>query len=49
MTAKSTALLKVYTIDGHLLRVLPAGTTANEALNQLRHGLYLINGKKYVK
>ena len=49
MTTKSTALLKVYTIDGHLLRVLPAGTTTNEALNQLRHGLYLINGRKYIK
>ena len=45
----STTLVKVYTIDGHLLRVLPAGTTVNEALNQLGHGLYLINGRKYVK
>lgn len=43
------SLVKVYTIDGHLLRVLPAGTTPNEALNQLGHGLYLINGRKYVK
>ncbi len=48
-TATSNTLLRVYTIDGQLLRVLPAGTTAHEALNQLRHGLYLINGKKYVK
>ncbi len=47
--AASTTLVKVYTIDGHLLRVLPAGTTPNEALNQLGHGLYLINGRKYVK
>ena len=45
----SSTLVKVYTIDGHLLRVLPAGTTPNEALNQLGHGLYLINGRKYVK
>ncbi len=49
VTPTSKTLLRVYTIDGHLLHVLPAGTTVNEALNQLQHGLYLINGKKYVK
>ncbi len=43
------SLVRVYTIDGHLLRVLPADTTTAEALNQLQHGLYLINGRKYVK
>ncbi len=48
-TAAGTGLVRIYTIDGHLLRVLPAGTSTNEALNQLRHGIYLINGKKYVK
>ena len=51
-TVKATAsntLLRVYTIGGHLLRVMPAGTSVNEALNQLGHGLYIINGKRYVK
>ena len=48
-TANSNQLTKVYTIDGHLLRVLPAGTSTNEALNQLGHGLYIINGRKVVK
>lgn len=48
-TAAGSQLTKIYTIDGHLLRVLPAGTSAAEALNRLQHGIYLINGKKYVK
>ena len=42
-------LQRVYTIDGHLLRVLPAGTSINDALNQLGHGVYIINGKKVTK
>mgnify|MGYP002624416325 CR=1 FL=1 len=41
--------LRIYTIDGHLLHVLPAGTSTVEALSQLKHGLYLINGQKVVK
>ena len=48
-TASQDQLLRVYTIGGHLLRVMPAGTSVNEALNQLGHGLYIINGKRYVK
>ena len=43
------SLVRIYTIDGHLLRVLPAGTATAEALNQLKHGIYVINGRKYVK
>ena len=48
-TTGGNRLLKVYTIDGHLLRVLPSDTTEAEALNQLKHGIYVINGKKIVK
>ena len=47
--ADSNSPVRIYTIDGHLLRVLPAGTDTAEALSQLGHGLYLINGRKYVK
>ena len=45
----SDKLVRIYTIDGHLLRVLPAGTSINDALNQLGHGVYIINGKKVTK
>ncbi|MBO6189098.1 MAG: alpha-amylase, partial [Prevotella sp.] len=48
-TTGGNRLLKVYTIDGHLLRILPSDTTEAEALNQLKHGIYVINGKKIVK
>ena len=47
--ATSGSLVRIYTIDGHLLRVLPAGTATADALNQLKHGIYVINGRKYVK
>lgn len=49
VTTAGHELVRIYTIDGHLLRVLPAGTSVNEALNQLKHGLYVINGRKVVK
>ena len=42
-------LVRVYTIDGHLLRVMPAGTSMQEAVSQLKHGIYVIDGKKVVK
>lgn len=48
-TAVGNTLVRIYTVDGHLLRVLPAGTSVPEALNELKHGIYLINNKKYVK
>ena len=41
--------VKVYTLDGRMLRQLPAGTSVQDAMSTLPHGLYLINGKKYVK
>ena len=45
----SNSLVKVYTLDGRMLRQLPAGTSIQDAMGTLPHGLYLINGKKYVK
>ena len=45
----SNASVKVYTLDGRMLRQLPAGTNVNDAIGTLPHGLYLINGRKYVK
>ena len=41
--------VRVCTADGRLLRLLPAGTHLNKALDNLPHGLYLVNGKKYTK
>ena len=49
MKADPDSPVRIYTIDGHLLRVLPVGTNTAEALNNLGHGLYLVNGKKVVK
>ena len=45
----SNASVKVYTLDGRMLRQLPAGTNVSDAIGTLPHGLYLINGRKYVK
>ena len=45
----SNSPVKVYTLDGRMLRQLPAGTSIQDAMGTLPHGLYLINGKKYVK
>jgi len=45
----SNASVKVYTLDGRMLRQLPAGTNVSVAIGTLPHGLYLINGRKYVK
>jgi len=45
----ASKLLRIYTIDGKLLRILPSGTSINEALNELQHGIYLINGRKYIR
>ena len=45
----SNASVKVYTLDGRMLLQLPAGTNVSDAIGTLPHGLYLINGRKYVK
>lgn len=47
--AGGTSPLKIYSIGGNLLHTMPASTTAGEALQGLRPGVYIINGKKYVK
>jgi alpha-amylase len=44
--ADSQGSVRIYSIDGQLLS---KSTSATEALNQLKHGIYIINGKKYVK
>lgn len=41
-----SAVVKVYTIDGRLLRTLPAGTSTVAAVDGLQHGIYIVNGKK---
>ncbi len=41
--------LKIYTVDGRLLRSVPAGASVNDAINSLPRGIYIVNGKKVVK
>ena len=48
-TVISQQPVQVYATDGCLVRLLPAGTTVGESLRGLPHGLYIVNGKKYVK
>ena len=43
------AALNVYSIDGRLVRTMPAGASESDALNSLPHGIYIVNGKKVVK
>jgi len=43
---KASAAVKVYSIDGRLLRFLPSTMSSREALDGLPHGLYIVNGKK---
>lgn len=38
--------VKVYSINGVLVRSLPAGTSVGSATNGLAKGLYIVNGKK---
>jgi alpha-amylase len=40
---------KVYTIDGRLIRTLPAGTSISDATESLPKGIYIINHKKIAK
>ena len=44
-----TSNLKIYTVDGRLLRSVPAGASVNDAINSLPRGIYIVNGKKVVK
>lgn len=44
-----SSTLKIYTIDGRLLRSVPAGASVNDAINSLPRGIYIVNGKKVVK
>ena len=41
--------LRVYSIDGRLVRTMPAGTAESDVLNTLPRGIYVVNGKKVVK
>lgn len=41
--------LRVYSIDGRLVRTMPARTAESDALNTLPRGIYVVNGKKVVK
>ena len=44
-----SSTLKIYTVDGRLLRSIPAGASASDAINSLPRGIYIVNGKKVVK
>lgn len=41
--------VRVYSVGGRLLRVLPAGTSPADALQGLDRGIYIIGGSKYIK
>ena len=41
--------VRVYSIDGRMVRSLPAGTTAGEATEGLTNGIYIVNGKKIIR
>ncbi len=41
--------VKVYSPDGRLVRSLPSGTTPSAAIDGLRKGIYIVNGKKIIK
>ncbi|MDO4159418.1 MAG: alpha-amylase family glycosyl hydrolase [Prevotellaceae bacterium] len=41
-----SSCLKVYTIDGRLIRSFKDKTNVNDALEGLQHGLYIVNNKK---
>lgn len=47
--ATPLAPTRVYSLDGQLLRTLPAGTSTTEALSGLHRGIYIVGGKKFVK
>lgn len=45
----SNPIVRVFSLDGRLLRSMPAQTTKAEALQGLPHGLYIVNGRKVAK
>lgn len=47
--AHTTAPVAVYTVDGRRVRMLPAGTSVEKATEGLQRGIYIINGRKYMK
>ena len=42
---ETDGVMKIYTLDGRLLRT---GKNSQEALNGLKKGVYIINGKKFI-
>ena len=47
--AISNKPVKVYSIGGQLVRVMPVGTSVTQAMLSLDKGVYIINGRKYVR
>lgn len=43
------APVRVHSIDGRLLRSLPAGASKGQALDGLPNGIYIVNGKKVLR
>ncbi len=42
-------VVRVYTIDGRMVRTCAAGTSTSDAVKGLNKGLYIVNGKKVVR
>lgn len=49
VTSTVASPTKVYSIDGRLLYTMPEGSALSEVMQKLDKGLYIINGKKYLK
>lgn len=49
INADNQSPVRIYSIDGKLMHEMPKGTSETEALNQLKHGIYIVNGRKVVK
>jgi alpha-amylase len=46
--SESQGPVRIYSIDGLLLREIPASINTAEVLSQLKRGIYIVNGKKAV-
>jgi alpha-amylase len=45
----SSSSLRIFTVDGRMVREVPATTTVSEAMSNLAKGVYIVNGRKMVK
>jgi alpha-amylase len=47
--SKINAVRNVTTVDGRIVRTLPAGTSVSDALLGLPHGIYIVGGQKVIR